>query len=394
MYRLAWRTHNENHRLLEDAADVDVRNAMMMDSAVRRDLHKMHAFVRFRETVDEQGEATYVSWFEPEHEILRPGAKFFVRRFLNMSWTIATPDGAAVWNKTSLEFVEAPAIDARRTRDAHEDLWRTYYRSIFNVNRLNPVAMQREMPQKYWKNLPEAADIGILMREGKSHFDARSKESPPAREMGKAVRQALAQLPTDEEGPQSSRRCALWQRATQAVMGEGPDSADIMLVGEQPGDAEDLQGRPFIGPAGRVLDEAISQAGMLRAELYITNAVKHFKWEPRGKRRLHKRPDLREIAACHDWLASEIRRIRPRVIVALGATALRSLVGTSLSVESARGQDLRHESGALISATYHPSAILRADEHRRAELHSLLVKDLQAAQEKLPPMRDRFVPSR
>jgi uracil-DNA glycosylase family protein len=152
-----------------------------------------------------------------------------------------------------------------------------------------------------------------------------------------------------------------------------------MLVGEQPGDEEDHKGHPFVGPAGRVLDEAITAAGMLRKNLFVTNAVKHFKWEPRGKRRLHKRPGAGEIKACHVWLEQELAGINPRVVVALGATALKALTKSSLSIDAARRQALSLENGAPLIATYHPSAILRAEGERAQELKAILIEDLSRA---------------
>ena len=382
MYRLAWRTLFENRQLLQDAADPDVRNATRMDSAIRRDVHKMHAFVRFREVLDGRDDAAYFAWFEPEHEILRRGSTFFVKRFPNMMWTIATPEGAAVWNKVALNFVDSPAPDARPMSDEHEDLWRTYYRSICNVARINPAVMQREMPQKYWKNLPEAAEIGILIRDGLSNFAGRHQESEERGSiMSKAVKRALADLPPPGNGPQDCRRCDLWRHATQAVVGEGAKDARMMLVGEQPGDEEDLRGHPFVGPAGRVLDQVLAEAGISRADVYLTNAVKHFKWEPRGKRRLHKKPDVREINACHGWLDQELTEINSPVIVALGATALRALTGSTLSIDDARRQTLMHVSGAAIVATYHPSSILRAEGDRAVDIRAMLIADLTRAGE-------------
>jgi uracil-DNA glycosylase family protein len=154
-----------------------------------------------------------------------------------------------------------------------------------------------------------------------------------------------------------------------------------MLVGEQPGDEEDLRGHPFVGPAGRLLDQALEAAGLARREIFITNAVKHFKWEPRGKRRLHKKPAAGEIKACNIWLNEEIGSIQPTVIVALGATALRALAGKTLSIDTARHQELLHPSGARVLATYHPSAILRAEGERADELRSILIADLRRARE-------------
>jgi DNA polymerase len=185
--------------------------------------------------------------------------------------------------------------------------------------------------------------------------------------------------PPSKQDLQDCRRCELWKQATQAVPGQGPRGSAIMLVGEQPGDEEDLRGHPFVGPAGRILDHAIAAAGLERKQVFITNAVKHFKWEPRGKRRLHKRPGAGEIKACHIWLDEEIAAIKPRVIVALGATALKALTRSSLSIEAARRQVLSLDGGATLVATYHPSAVLRAEGPRAQELQAFLVEDLQRA---------------
>jgi DNA polymerase len=152
-----------------------------------------------------------------------------------------------------------------------------------------------------------------------------------------------------------------------------------MLVGEQPGDEEDLKGRPFVGPAGKVLDDALRTAGVARDKLFVTNAVKHFKWEPRGKRRLHMKPALQEIRACGGWLEREIMDVAPGVIVALGATAIRALTGRSITIEEARRSELTTAEGARVVATYHPSAILRAPDDRREQLLNALVDDLTSA---------------
>jgi len=186
--------------------------------------------------------------------------------------------------------------------------------------------------------------------------------------------------PAPGESPANCRRCDLWKRATQAVGGEGARHAAIMLVGEQPGDEEDQRGHPFVGPAGRLLDGIIEEAGLARKSLYITNAVKHFKWEPRGKRRLHKKPGVREINACSVWLEQELTEIAPRIIVALGSTALRSLTGATLTIAVARGAELKHRQGARLIASYHPSAILRAEGEHARELRKALIEDLRLAQ--------------
>ena len=172
------------------------------------------------------------------------------------------------------------------------------------------------------------------------------------------------------------RNCELWERATQAVPGEGNGRATIMLVGEQPGDQEDLDGHPFIGPAGKLLDRALAEAGVDRRKVFVTNAVKHFSWEPRGKRRIHKKPTLKQVAACVDWLFKEIELVRPRVIVCLGATAAQALLGPRVKVTELRGQFVPSELPAKVLVTVHPSSILRGAPEDRAASFARFVADL------------------
>ena len=185
-------------------------------------------------------------------------------------------------------------------------------------------------------------------------------------------------LPKLRQAAMDCRACDLWKRGTQTVFGEGAPRARVMFVGEQPGDKEDLPGRPFVGPAGLVLDKALEEAGIDRGEVYVTNAVKHFKWEPRGKRRIHKKPNSFEIAACRPWFDAEIEVVRPQVIVCLGATAAQALLGNTFRVTKRRGEMIPSQGGPLITATVHPSSILRApdDETRRREMR-LFVADLK-----------------
>jgi uracil-DNA glycosylase len=170
--------------------------------------------------------------------------------------------------------------------------------------------------------------------------------------------------------------CDLWEHATQTVFGAGPADARIMLIGEQPGLYEDREGAPFVGPAGRLLDSALEEAQLERAEVYLTNTVKHFKYELRGKRRLHKRANAAEQAACRMWLAAELARVKPRVIVALGSMAAQTLFGNTFSVTRERGRWREFGAGVAGFATWHPSAVLRAPQERRAELYRQLVEDL------------------
>ncbi|MGH2754672.1 MAG: UdgX family uracil-DNA binding protein [Actinomycetota bacterium] len=173
--------------------------------------------------------------------------------------------------------------------------------------------------------------------------------------------------------------CDLWKTGTQTVFGEGPRKADAMFVGEQPGDREDLAGRPFVGPAGRLLDDALDQAPLDRDRTYVTNVVKHFKWEARGKRRIHKKPNASEIRACRPWLEAELEVVRPDILVCLGATAAQALLGTNFKVTQHRGEMVESEFAPLVMATIHPSAILRMKDPERTEEMAAFVADLSVA---------------
>jgi uracil-DNA glycosylase len=189
---------------------------------------------------------------------------------------------------------------------------------------------------------------------------------------------ANASLAELREAAKDCQNCDLWKRGTQTVFGEGGPKAKIMFVGEQPGNEEDLEGHPFVGPAGRLFDKLLLEAGMERQKAYVTNAVKHFKWEPRGKRRIHKKPNSAEIAACRPWLEAEIAALKPRVIVCLGATAAQALLGRDFRVTQHRGELLKSPLAPYVMATVHPSSILRApdDEARHAEMRRF-VEDLR-----------------
>jgi uracil-DNA glycosylase len=209
----------------------------------------------------------------------------------------------------------------------------------------------------------------------------RRKRNRAAAKPGEPVSDLLpdqATLPGVREIAAGCKACDLYKRGTQTVFGEGPPKAELMLVGEQPGDAEDLAGHPFVGPAGRLLDTALEEAGIDRSQVYVTNVVKHFKWEPRGKRRIHAKPNAAEIGACRPWLEVEIALVKPRVLVCLGATAAQALLGRSFKVSQQRGTLVPSPLAPIVSATVHPSSILRApdDETRREEMRRF-VKDLR-----------------
>jgi DNA polymerase len=186
--------------------------------------------------------------------------------------------------------------------------------------------------------------------------------------------------PAVREAAKDCEACHLYKRATQTVFGEGPKDAVMMLVGEQPGDYEDVAGKPFVGPAGKIMDQALEEAGIDRQQVYVTNAVKHFKWEPRGKRRIHQKPNSREIAACRPWLEAELRIVKPKLVVAMGATAAQTIFGPSFRVTRERGKVLSSKLAPRVLATVHPSSLLRQpDEASREREYKHFVSDLRAA---------------
>ncbi|OYY89242.1 MAG: uracil-DNA glycosylase [Sphingomonas sp. 28-66-16] len=374
LHRLLVRLRDQP-RLIDDHADPAVRKLEGLAKQVRRDIHKMRAFVRFRE-IEDGDEARYVAWFEPECHIVRYNAGFFVDRFASMRWSILTPALSIHWDGTTL--VEAPGASKADAPDGDpiEALWKGYYAAIFNPARLKVGAMLKEMPRKYWKNMPETALVpgliaGAQAREAAMVNAARTRT-------GGDIEAAWAALREEAMG---CTRCPLHRNATQTVFGEGPVDADLMIVGEQPGDQEDLAGHPFVGPAGQVFDRALAQAGIERARVYVTNAVKHFKFEPRGKRRIHAKPDAGEITACRWWIEQERALIKPRLTLALGATAARALLGRPVTVSRERGRpiDLPGDQGRGW-ITVHPSYLLRLpDERTRDTEFARFVDDLKAA---------------
>lgn len=378
LYRLLWRLQ-ANGRAMEDKADPDVRKLEELDKNVRRDSHKMHAFVRFRlvEDPDEEGAEHYVAWFEPEHHILRANAGFFVRRFANMKWSILTPQGSLHWDgETVSEGPPAQRGDAPNG-DPTEDLWRKYYASIFNPARLKVGAMLKEMPKKYWKNMPEAALIPELVA------GAQNRESQMVAAGTLEFEERPETLDAIDKAIHACRKCPIGELDNQAVMGEGPRDAALMIVGEQPGDQEDQAGKPFVGPAGQLLDVHLNQAGIDRRRAYVTNTVKHFKYFQRGKRRIHQSPGAKEIDTCRWWIEAERAVVKPKLILALGASAARGVLGKTVSISKARGEPLMLEDGSELWITAHPSYLLRLDGAARDEQARLFDADLAAVKERL-----------
>ena len=399
LYRLLWRLVHEPG-LRHDPLDADRVQAQHMAQSVRRDLHKMKAFVRFRPIERGEGQLPlHVAWFEPDHHIVEAVAPFFVRRFTQMHWAILTPERSVRWDGEALDFGPGAERADAPPADAGEALWLTYYRHIFNPARLKLDMMRKEMPRKYWHNLPEATLISPLASEAMARSGRMVDAAPtlPARRIAPLTFQPSEEvamtrpLPDDPKAALAAlkkatdrcRECPIGEHATQSVFGEGPVGAALMVVGEQPGDQEDLRGRPFVGPAGRLFDQAIAELGWSRERIYVSNAVKHFKFELRGKRRIHKTPTQREAAACLHWLESEIAQVKPRALLALGATAARSLMRRTVAVTRERGRWLEGPMGIPVLVTLHPSALLRGDPAEHAVAWKLWLEDLALATDKL-----------
>lgn len=388
LYRVLWRSQG-NRDLLNIETDEDVAQLLRLSAQVRRDLHKMHAFVRFRKVMEPESDPSqnqeerehYVAWYQPDHRILKLAAPFFAERFAVLRWSILTPDASVAWDPSSrqLQYGAGVSIEAAPGEDELEALWRSYYKSIYNPARVNLNAMRSEMPVRYWKNLPELTTLPGLITQSHERVAAmvsqqQEKTSAAAWVPAQHTREAIVQALPACQG------CDLYRHATQAVPGTGPSQARILAVGEQPGDQEDLQGLPFVGPAGKLLDRTLEELGIDRGELYVTNAVKHFKFVQRGKLRLHQNPRMSEITACRPWLLAEIDALRPRVVLCLGASAAKALFGGTFALMKERGRVLSTPYADQVIATLHPSAILRArDEATREEMMGFFKADLRLA---------------
>jgi probable DNA metabolism protein len=480
LYRTLWRLLHGERALLDRLTDDDTHRLNAMAQAVRRDRHKMTAFVRFRavppradtigpDNADQNaGPAAeqFVAWHRPDHYIVRLTAPFFARRFAALTWAILTPDDSVAWDGRELTFGPGVPASEAPTGDDLEALWRTYYANIFNPARVKVRAMKKEMPVRHWATLPETQLIPDLFHDAPKRVaemvrkarqaakpagqvparpalfaapagDATSRDlqgagsdlaesasggdltlfpttgpaaPDPAPSGSRLVGDPLVgvpagtpvawgarpfipasnALPVLAAASKACRGCGLCDIGTQTVFGEGPATADVVFVGEQPGDQEDRAGRPFVGPAGQVFDDALRQVGIDRTECYVTNTVKHFKWEPRGTRRLHAKPNAREVTACRPWLEEELRLVRPKVLVCLGSTAAQALVGRDFRVTERRGRPFETEWSPWTVATIHPSALLRIpDPALREQSHRQFVDDLALVAGRMREVRAR-----
>jgi DNA polymerase len=399
LYALLWRHAQGETGVLEQAHNPNLARALDYARAVRRDIHKMHAFLRFRERPGPE-RPLFTAWFAPQHHILARALPFFVERFAAMDWLIVTPAASAAWSQGTLTFGPGAPRPPEEDDAVLDGLWNTYFRTIFNPARLHVNAMLKEMPKRYWADMPETRAIPEMLRTATARTQTlvdRPADAAPRFATRIAARQAEAMTRTtipESETVETLRaaasgctRCPLYKDATQTVFGEGPDHAPLMFVGEQPGDQEDLAGHPFVGPAGKLFDKALADAGMDRGDTYVTNAVKHFKYELRGKRRIHAKPNNSEVKTCRWWLSRELALVRPRLIVALGATAAYAIAERAVPVMRERGK-VMELGGHQALVTVHPSFLLRLpDPAAAAAQYALFVADLKTAAQALTHLK-------
>lgn len=363
VYRVALRLASDRG-LLSDIADPDVLAFTRRAKHVARDVHKMHAFVRFRALQD----GSWAAFHRPDHWIVPLAVPHFANRFGDSRFVIATPKGTALHVPGEAVRFGPAASDPGRELGEFEELWNTYYANIYNPSRTMVDAMLAEMPRKHWATMPETAQIPKLLRERAGRLVAgRSGVTLPDD-------RSLASLASAVRACQA---CPLGDHGLRGVAGHGPDDAQLAIVGEQPGDVEDQRGRPFVGPAGRVLDQALDAVGLQRDAVYLTNAVKHFRHHWDGPRRIHDAPERYHVEVCRTFVFGELDTLKPRVTVALGATAARSLLGKVVPVQAAAVH--RSRFGPLVVGP-HPAAILR-----RPDLGlQPLIDTLAAARDLLP----------
>jgi probable DNA metabolism protein len=384
LYRVLHRLTHGEPGLLQKAIDADVRALHLLEKGVTRDVHKMHSFLRFRRVEDAEG-LTWAAFYEPDHRILAQSVPFFVSRFGSEPFVVVTPHASATWNCSELSFGPGlPSKDQAFSRffqdaareDEFVDLFRTYYSHMFNPARENERAMRREMPVRFWKHMPETQAVPGLLIAARERTGRMLAEGVPAEPAPRA--ENLAELALHAA---RCTACPIHQNATQTVFGKGPSGAKIVLLGEQPGDEEDRRGEPFVGPAGQVLRQILQKVGVPVNDVYLTNAVKHFGWEAKGKRRLHKKPRYSEVVSCRKWLEAELELLRPRVIVCLGLTAAQSLLGPGFKLAQARGKFIPQPWADALITTYHPSAILRMRDEDAEKARRQLEDDLTRARD-------------
>ena len=379
VYRLLWRLQIEP-ALRHDPLDPDRAAVHEMAQAVRADMHRMRTSLRFRAIEDgAAGGPLHIAWFEPEHHIVEATAPFFMQRDATQRWAILTPERSIDRDGACLRLGAPARRDQVPAAEAGDEAWLGYCQGLFDPARGEMPERDRAETDARGDGSEDRSTTRVERRPADPQRQRPTPVQPAAGDAATPGGDAPATLPALRQALERCRECPIGAHATQAVPGEGQQRARLMFVGEQPGDQEDLQGRPFIGPAGQLFDRALVQLGIDRREVYITNAVKHFKFELRGKRRIHKTPAQEEAAACLHWLEREIELVDPGALVALGATAARQLMGTAIAVTRQRGQWLKRADGRRVLITLHPSALLRIEPQDKEAAYEAWLRDLRKA---------------
>lgn len=349
LYRLVW---HANAGGLPDN-DPDLAQAHSLAFAVRAEAHRMRTHLRYMRVQDSEGER-FLGWYQPAHFVLEANAQLIARRFSDRRFSIVTPDGSAHWDREALRF-------GAGLRQVEDDATLAAWWDAHHTALLDDTSVGTSIPEA------EALDEA-----------PRPLDQPPIGPVVLRLQADPAVLEASHEA-EHCRRCELYKPATQTVFGEGPAGASVMFIGEQPGDQEDVIGRPFVGPAGQMLDQAMAEAGIDRRTIYITNAVKHFKFTPRGKRRIHQSPDAAEIHTCRFWLDVERVQVAPKLLVLMGGSGARAVLGRAVTVTRERGRPFQLEDGQTAFITVHPSYLLRIpDEAGKAREYRAFVDDLKA----------------
>ncbi len=355
LYTLVWRAHHGD-LALDDPADPDLRIARRWALSVRADAHRMRTQLRFTK-LSLDGEPHFLGWYEPDHFVLESNARVIARRNPGHCFTIVAPDGTAHKDQSGLRF--APGLKNPGDDETLLAWWDAHQETILAATHAGGA-------------LPEAEELDEV---------PRPLDRPSLGPIVLAASQprGAANLAREARG---CERCTLFGPATQTVFGEGPRDTRALFIGEQPGDQEDVIGRPFVGPAGQLLDEALEEAGIDRRIIYITNAVKHFKFTPRGRRRIHQPPSPHEIDICRFWLDAERAAVNPALIVLLGGSAGRAVLGRPVAVTRERGRPFTLPDGGTAFLTVHPSYLLRQpDEASRAREYAAFMRDLRAVRD-------------
>ncbi|NYH27025.1 UdgX family uracil-DNA binding protein [Paraburkholderia bryophila] len=388
LYRVLWRwTHGERQVIALD--DPDGAQLAQRIQSVDHESEDLVTLTLFRRRDPSMGLPEFVGWYEPHHDLLERAAAYFGKRMGDSTWMLATPQGAAFWNGMLLRIGRPATEESAQTAHAlpagamageaitsepTEALWLAYYASAFN-------AEPAPVPLRYWRTPAAGPPLPARLARERSRLGAQSA-AVTVPERAPIEYSAVTPPLREPTGPLATcRRCALWRNAKQAVAGAGPARATLMVVGEQPGEYENQHGEPFGGPAGQLLDTVLARAGLERSALYLTYAIKHYKWETLDQQRIHRTPAPREVEACQYWLEQELTHIAPRVVVTLGATALKALTGAHVNLSEYLGQTIARD-GRLIVPTWHPSYALRtADAHLREDIVATIVSAFRRAAE-------------